>query len=178
MLHRPFPSDPAQGPYHSDKEVTPMLQPLDDVEIMRDTVRDNGTMSYTLPDGHPITADIGDDELSAGSIITWCENVREIALARDQAKQEEQVEAKEERVPTRDSRVAPSPIEYAEAQIKAMEILYDRVSIELKAGMDAVDQLSLDLVEAEKMGRQWQDILDSLTETDAELQLRKKRASE
>jgi len=44
--------------------------------------------------------------------------------------------------------------------------------------MDAVDQLSLDLVDAEKMGRQWQDILDSLTETDAELQLRKKRASE
>jgi len=145
-----------------------MLQPLDDVDIMKDTVRENGTMTFTLPDGHVITADLGGEEPTASTIISWCENVREISLSRQQAKEEEAVETKEESGP-------PSPTEYAEAQVRAMTILYDRVAIDLKAGMDAVDQLSLDLVEAEKMGRQWQEILDSLTETDAELQLRKKR---
>jgi len=148
-----------------------MLQPLDDVDIMEATVRDNGTMTFTLSDGHQITADLGGEEPTASTIIAWCENVREISLSRQQAKEEDVVEPKEE-IPSSN---APTPIEYAEAQVKAMEILYDRVSIELKDGMSAVDSLSLDLVEAEKMGRQWQEILDSLTETDAELQLRKKR---
>ncbi len=150
-----------------------MLQPLDDVDIMKDTVRENGTMSYTLSDGHQITADLGGEEPNASTIISWCENVREIALSRQQAKEEEKVEAKE--VPTRDSEVAPSPIDYAKSQVQAMEIMYDRVSIELQEALKQADQLAIDLKETELMGKQWQDILDSLTETDAELQLRKKR---
>ena len=121
-----------------------MLQPLDDVEILDQTVRDNGMMTYTLPDGHVITADLGGEELTASTSIAWCENVRGIATAREQAKEEEKVEAKEERVPTRDSDVAPSPIGYAQAQVQDMTIMYDRIAIELKEGMDAVDQLSLD----------------------------------
>ena len=149
-----------------------MLQPLDDVDIMNDTVRDNGTMTYTLLDGHQITADLGGEEPNASTIIAWCENVREIALSRQQVKEEEKVEVK---VPTRDSDVAPSPIDYATSQVKAMEIMYDRVSIELQEALVAADQFAEDLKETEIMGKQWQDILDSLTETDAELQLRKKR---
>ena len=148
-----------------------MLPPLDDVDIMNATVRDNGTMTYTLLDGHQITADLGGEEPNASTIIAWCENVREISLARQQAKEEEKVEVK---VPTM-AGVAPSPIDYATSQVQAMEIMYDRVSIELQEALKQADQFAIDLKETEIMGKQWQDILASLTETDAELQLRKKR---
>ena len=149
-----------------------MLPPLDDVKILTDTVRDNGTMTYTLPDGHAITADIGDEEPTGPTLIAWCENVREIVLSRQQSKEEVKVEAKEEISPTVD---VLSPIEYAKAQVRAMAVRHDSIARELKERMDQVDQLAIDLEETEVMGKQWQDILDSLTETDAELQLRKKR---
>ncbi len=154
-----------------------MSQPLDDVEILDNTVRENGSMSYTLKDGHVITAAVEEGKNTAATMISWCGNVREIVLAREQAKEKEAVETKASK-PKPDIVKTPTPMEYAEAQVKAMEVMYDMVSIDLKAAMKEVDHCTQDLVEAEKMGRQWQDILASLKEgeeTDAELQLRTKR---
>ena len=158
-----------------------MSQPLDDVVIMDGTSKDNGTWNFTLPDGFVVQAQMEsgpDGSLSSGQVISWCEHVREDHKSREQAKEAEMVENRAERPPDPSRNATgtpPTPIEYAEAQVKAMEIMYDRVSIELQEALKQAEHYSVDLKETEQMGKQWQEILDSLTETDAELQLRKKR---
>jgi len=164
----------------SDKEHILMSQPLDDVEIMSATVRDNGTMTYTLPDGHIITADLGGEEPDAGAVISWCENVRGIAMSREDAKTEEARNIKEStRKPTLfTEKGTVSPLVYATQQVATAEAKHTHLTAQMQAALDEVDHVTQKMAEAELHERQWQAILDSLElghPTDADVRLEKTR---